>query len=79
MTIVSSASLATFGPYYVVVGGLSRLSAIPWTLLLEQIVCQGLIAGLFSWIGFLYAARILGLVTSSFPPWLPRWRRSSRC
>jgi hypothetical protein len=45
-----------------------RLSAIPWTLLLEQMVCQGLIAGLFSWIGFLYAARILGLVTSSFMP-----------
>jgi drug/metabolite transporter (DMT)-like permease len=31
-------------------------------------VCQGLIAGLFAWIGFLYAARILGLVTSSFMP-----------
>jgi drug/metabolite transporter (DMT)-like permease len=68
MTIVSSASLATFGPYYVFVGGLSRLSAIPWALLLEQMVCQGLIAGLFSWIGFLYAARILGLVTASFMP-----------
>jgi drug/metabolite transporter (DMT)-like permease len=44
------------------------LSAIPWALLLEQMVCQGLIAGLFSWIGFLYAARILGLVTASFMP-----------
>jgi drug/metabolite transporter (DMT)-like permease len=68
MTIVSSASLATFGPYYVFVGGLNRLSAIPWTLLLGQIVCQGFIAGVFSWIGFLYAARILGLVTASFMP-----------
>ena len=31
-------------------------------------VCQGLIAGLLSWIGFLCAARILGLVTASFVP-----------
>jgi drug/metabolite transporter (DMT)-like permease len=68
MTIVSVASLTTLGGYYLFVYGLSRLSVIPWPFLLEQIVAQGLIAGLLSWIGFLYAARILGLVTASFMP-----------
>jgi hypothetical protein len=48
--------------------GLSRLSIVPWPYLLEQIVAQGVIAGVLAWIGFLYAARILGLVTASFMP-----------
>jgi drug/metabolite transporter (DMT)-like permease len=45
-----------------------RLSIVPWLYLLEQIVAQRVIAGVLSWIGFLYAARILGLVTASFMP-----------
>lgn len=68
MTIVSVASLATLGTYYIVADGLSRLSTFPWPYLIEQAVAQGLIAGLLSWIGFLYAARILGLVAASFMP-----------
>ena len=68
MTIVSVVSLVTLGSYYVFLYGLSRLSIVPWTYLLEQIVAQGVIAGVLSWIGFLYAARILGLVTASFMP-----------
>jgi drug/metabolite transporter (DMT)-like permease len=68
MTIVSVASLVTLGSYYLLFDGLFRLSAVPWPYLLEQIVAQGVIAGLLSWVGFLYAARILGLVTASFMP-----------
>lgn len=68
MTIVSVASLATIGSYYVSLYGLSRLSIVPWPYLLEQMVAQGVIAGVLSWIGFLYAARILGLVAASFMP-----------
>ena len=66
MTIVSVASLVTLGTYDLYFDGLLRLRAIPWPYLLEQIVAQGVIAGVLSWIGFLYAARILGLVTASF-------------
>jgi drug/metabolite transporter (DMT)-like permease len=68
MTIVSVVSLVTLGSYYVSLYGLSRLSIAPWPYLLEQIAAQGVIAGVLSWIGFLYAARILGLVTASFMP-----------
>lgn len=68
MTIVSVVSLATLGSYYVFLYGSSRLSIVPWPYLLEQIVAQGVIAGVLSWIGFLYAARILGLVAASFMP-----------
>jgi drug/metabolite transporter (DMT)-like permease len=68
MTIVSVASLATLGSYYMFFYGLSRLSIVLWPYLLEQIIAQGVIAGVLSWIGFLYAARILGLVTASFMP-----------
>jgi drug/metabolite transporter (DMT)-like permease len=68
MTIVSVASLAVLGGYYLFAYGISRLSFLPWPYVLEQIVAQGLAAGFLSWIGFLYAARILGLVTASFMP-----------
>jgi drug/metabolite transporter (DMT)-like permease len=68
MTIVSVASLVTLGSYYLFFGGIFRLSAFPWPYLLEQIVAQGAISGLISWVGFLYAARVLGLVTASFMP-----------
>jgi drug/metabolite transporter (DMT)-like permease len=68
MTIVSVVSLVTIGGYYLHAYGLSRLSVFPWPYLLEQIVAQGVVAGILSWIGFLYAARILGLVTASFMP-----------
>jgi drug/metabolite transporter (DMT)-like permease len=67
-TIVSVASLVTLGSYYLFFDGLFRLGAVPWPYLLEQILAQGVIAGVLSWIGFLYAARILGLVTASFMP-----------
>lgn len=68
MTIVSVVSLITLGSYYVFLYGLSRLSIVPWPYLLEQILAQGVIGGVLSWIGFLYASRILGLVTASFMP-----------
>ena len=68
MTIVSVVSLFTLGGYYLFLFGLSRLGDVPWPYLLEQILAQGVIAGILSWIGFLYAARILGLVTASFMP-----------
>jgi drug/metabolite transporter (DMT)-like permease len=68
MTIVSVAALITLGSYYLFFDGLFRLGAVPWPYLFEQIVAQGVIAGVLSWIGFLYAARILGLVTASFMP-----------
>jgi drug/metabolite transporter (DMT)-like permease len=68
LTVVMVTSLVTFGPYYVWTNGFDRLASVPWTLVLEQAICQGVIAGLVSWLAFLHSARILGLVTASFLP-----------
>jgi drug/metabolite transporter (DMT)-like permease len=68
MALVSLASFATYGPLYISSEGLGNLSRASSTLILEQIVCQGLIAGIGAWIAFIYSARLLGLVRATFLP-----------
>jgi drug/metabolite transporter (DMT)-like permease len=68
MALVSLTSFATYGPLYISNEGLGNLSRASWTLILEQIVCQGLIAGIGAWIAFIYSARLLGLVRATFLP-----------
>ena len=68
LTIVTLTSLATLLGYYLSIDTFGRLASAPWSLLLEQGICQGVIAGFGSWLGFLYSARTLGLVTASFLP-----------
>lgn len=68
LTIVTLTSLTILVGYYVSFDSFERLIAAPWSLLLEQGICQGVIAGFASWLGFLYSARTLGLVTASFLP-----------
>jgi drug/metabolite transporter (DMT)-like permease len=68
MAVVSISSLLTFGPYYLATDGGEHLMASSSGLLFEEIVCQGLIAGIAAWIGFIYSARLLGLVTATFLP-----------
>jgi drug/metabolite transporter (DMT)-like permease len=68
MAVVSISSLLAFGPYYLATDGGEHLVASSSGLLFEEIVCQGLIAGVAAWTGFLYSARLLGLVTATFLP-----------
>jgi drug/metabolite transporter (DMT)-like permease len=68
MAVVSISSLVTFAPFYLATDGWGRLLASSPALLLEQIVCQGVIAGMAAWTGFIYSARLLGLVTATFLP-----------
>jgi drug/metabolite transporter (DMT)-like permease len=68
MALVSFTSFASYGPLYMWNEGLGRLSQLNWTLILEQIVSQGLIAGIGAWIAFIYSARLLGLVRATFLP-----------
>ncbi len=68
MALVSLTSFATYGPLYISNEGLGNLSRASWTLILEQIVCQGIIAGTGAWIAFIYSARLLGLVRATFLP-----------
>jgi drug/metabolite transporter (DMT)-like permease len=68
MALVSFTSFATYGPLYMWNEGLGRLSEVTWTLIFEQIVSQGLIAGIGAWIAFIYSARLLGLVRATFLP-----------
>jgi hypothetical protein len=49
-------------------GRVGRLLASSPALLLEQIVCQGVIAGMAAWTGFFYSARLLDLVIATFLP-----------
>lgn len=68
--VVATVSLVIYGPYYLLVEGTCRLLEAPWSLLIEQIVAQGLIAGTTSLIAFSMSVRLLGVATAGTLPML---------
>jgi len=65
---VSTGSLVTYSPYYLWSVGIDRLSTFPVRLIAEQIIGQGLVAGVVAITAFSLAIRLLGLVPATVFP-----------
>ena len=66
--VVSVMSACTFGPYYLGVDGLGRLSGMSLWLLGEQVVGQGLVAGVVALTAFSLCVRLEGIVRAMLFP-----------